>query len=125
MTTLVDKKILVVDDDPQLLDTLVELLEEEGARVVTASNGADAIRLSHAQAFDVIISDIQMPEIDGIELVRRLSKLQEGKPVILMTGFGSVDTLEEAMKHGAFDYLLKPFSMDSLRASLVWALTSH
>ena len=125
MSVLLRKKILVVDDDPELLETLAEFLEEEGAEVSTAASGFEALRMSEASSFDVIVSDIQMPEMDGLELVRRLSKHHEDKPVILMTGFGGVDTLEEAMKRGAFDYLLKPFSMESLHASLTWALTSR
>ena len=80
MSTLSKKKILVVDDDLELLDTLAEFLEEEGAEVVTSASASEALRVCEATAFDVILSDIQLPEIDGIELLRRLAKQHQDKP---------------------------------------------
>lgn len=108
------KKILVVDDEPRILSLLQSVLRTEGLEVVSAKDGPTAIGLLKAQKFDLIISDIRMSPMDGMELFR-LARIEcPDMPVILLTAFGTVATAIEAMKNGAFDYLTKPFKVDEL-----------
>lgn len=107
-------RILVVDDEPRIREILAEFLEMEGFRVETASNGAEALVVLSRGAFDVVISDLKMPEMGGLELLAAIREHTPDIVSILMTGFGTVETAIESMKRGAFDYILKPFKMDEV-----------
>ena len=108
-------RVLVIDDERSQRDILEVILEGEGYEVVTANNGRHAIALLTEQpAFDVALTDLKMPDMNGIVLLTELLKAQPGLCVVLMTAHGSIDTAVEAMKKGAFDYLTKPLERDEL-----------
>ena len=108
------KKILLVDDEPRILTLLHSVLRTEGLEAVSAKDGPTAMALLKAQKFDLMISDIRMSPMDGMELFRAARAECPDIPVILLTAYGSVETAIEAMKNGAFDYLTKPFKVDEL-----------
>ena len=103
-------RILVADDEEGLRELLAEILEGDGHEVVTAADGEAAWRELVAQGFDVLLTDLKMPGMDGLELLRRAREAQPELQVIMMTAHGSVDSAVEAMKAGAFEYLQKPVS---------------
>lgn len=107
--------ILVVDDEPQVADTLRDLLEYEGFKVETAENGRQALdRLTSGHRFDLVITDMKMPEMDGLELLKRIQKLRKNLPVIVLTGYATLKNGLQAIKEGVYDYVSKPFSVDLL-----------
>jgi DNA-binding NtrC family response regulator len=106
-------RILIVDDEPKVTSLLCGHLEDAGHTVTTTTRPAEAIQLLEKHAFDIVVTDLSMPEISGlIVLDKALEK--SGTEVILMTAYGSVESAVAAMKKGAADYLLKPFSLDEL-----------
>jgi DNA-binding NtrC family response regulator len=107
-------RILVIDDEKHQRDILEMILESEGYEIVTAANGRQARDSFNGQAFDCALTDLKMPDINGIALLTELMKRQPGLCVILMTAHGSIDTAVEAMKKGAFDYLTKPLEREEL-----------
>ncbi len=124
------KTVLVADDDESLRRVVEFNLQEEGYRVLTAADGPEGWRLFQAEPVDLVLTDVRMPEMDGIELLTRVKAMQPDVPVIMLTAHGSIDSAVGAMKLGASDYLTKPFNRDQLRAA-VWkalevaALTSE
>lgn len=108
-------KILLVDDDEGLRKVIEFNLEQEGYEVVTASNGKDALEFYAEHAPDLVITDIKMPDMDGIELLGEIRRRDIEKLVIVVTAFGAVETAIEAMKLGAYDYITKPFNRDELK----------
>ncbi len=116
------KTILLVDDDQSLRRVLEYQLQEDGHRVAAVANGEAALHEFTAHAVDVVISDVKMPGMDGIELLSRLKAMQPDLPVIMLTAHGTIGSAVEAMKLGAFDYLTKPFTREQLRLSVGKAL---
>jgi two-component system response regulator HydG len=123
--------ILLVDDDPQVLESTRKILELEGYEVKTASNGQEALeRLRHVnsnlptsgEAFDLILTDVRMPKLGGLEFLRAISLLGDRTPVILMTAFGRVEDAVWAMKFGAVDFLTKPFKRSAVLGAVEIAL---
>lgn len=112
------KKILVVDDEMIMRESIQEALLSGGYDVTVADNGLKAKEIIQKQDFDVVISDIKMPELTGLELLRYVKGVSPDTLVILMTAFGTIETAIEAMRYGAFDYLTKPFSIDALEVVL-------
>lgn len=108
------KKILVIDDDILVLKAISKLLSIKGFSIKEAHSGVEAIQLLQAEDFDLIISDIRMAEIDGIQVVERLRALGKDTPVILVTGYASENAPVEAYQLGVSDYILKPFDKDDL-----------
>jgi two-component system NtrC family response regulator len=124
------KTVLVVDDDDSLRRVVEYNLAEEGYGVVTASDGAAGLRAFQDGSVDLVLTDVRMPDMDGLELLTRLKTMQPDLPVIVLTAHGTIDSAVEAMKLGAFDYLTKPFNRDQLKAAArkaleVAALTSE
>jgi nitrogen regulation protein NR(I) len=107
-------KILLIEDDPGIADTLQRVLVEEGHEVVPCQRGDDGLALAAASSFNVVITDLKLPGLNGLELVRRLRDSQPRLPIILVTAFGTTETAIEAMKLGAYDYLLKPFDISQM-----------
>src|SRR5687767_1330142 len=97
--------ILVVEDDPDNRELLAEALTKAGYDVLVAHSGEEALRKAEAQTFRLILSDIQMGAVSGMELLKWFRKEFSDTPVILLTAYGSVETAVEAMKNGAFDYV--------------------
>jgi DNA-binding NtrC family response regulator len=110
--------ILVVDDEAEMLTTLLRTLSRRGFSVEGASNGAEALHLIKRKSFSLVITDFRMPQMSGIELLQNVKKLTPDIPVIMITGYGTVNNAVEAMQHGAADYLLKPFSSQTLQAAI-------
>ena len=125
-------RILVVDDEPKMTSLVCGALEDEGHDVTTTISPAEALRLIDEHAFDIVITDLAMPEISGMEILDKALE-KEGVDVIMMTAYGTVETAVEAMKKGAADYLVKPFSLDELQMVInrllekqkLKSLTSH
>ncbi|HUF04006.1 MAG TPA: sigma-54 dependent transcriptional regulator [Aridibacter sp.] len=108
-------KLLIVDDEVSYRDVLKVVFEEEGHSVRTASGGADALALVEADPADVIVSDVRMPDMDGIELLKRARKIRPEIGIVLMTAFGTIDTARNAFLLGADDFIQKPFKNDELK----------
>ncbi|MEZ4359123.1 MAG: sigma-54 dependent transcriptional regulator [Kofleriaceae bacterium] len=104
--------VLVVDDEASVRFALTELLTERGHQVVTAKSGAEA--LAHLEDVDAVITDLSMPEMTGLELLGKIVARDASLPVVLLTAHGSERIAVEAMRHGAYDYLAKPFDIDEL-----------
>ncbi len=106
--------LLVVDDDADSCEVLAEALRTEGYEVATAQGGRTALALATERPFDVVVSDIRMPDLDGLALLRGLRDAIPDVSVILMTAFGTVEAALEAIKDGAYDYVSKPLQLDEL-----------
>jgi len=107
-------RLLVVDDDPDSCEAVAEALRIEGHEVTTAHGGDAALTLAKEQVFDIVVSDIRMPNLDGLALLRGLRESTPDVTVILMTAFGTVEAALGAIKDGAYDYVSKPLHLDEL-----------
>src|SRR5512137_146881 len=106
--------ILIVDDEESVRDSLYNWFIEDGYRVECAENAKKALSMLENESFDIILADIKMPGMDGLEMLRRIKLLKSDSIVIVMTAFATVDTAVQALKDGAFDYVTKPFDPDDL-----------
>ncbi|TLD40071.1 MAG: Response regulator of zinc sigma-54-dependent two-component system [Candidatus Jettenia ecosi] len=116
------KKILVVEDDEYVLGSIRILLNKEGYEVNTALNGLEALNLYRRESYDLVIADLKMPQMDGIELLKQLKLEFSDVSLIMMTAYGSIRTAVEAMKMGAYDYVTKPVSAEEIRLVIQRAL---
>lgn len=107
-------RILIVDDEPGILQALTAVLTDSDFRVDTASNGVEALKRLDGSSYDLILCDLQMPEMDGLNLLKQLRELDCNSTVIVMSAFGTAEIALEAIKLGAYDYIDKPFSTDDL-----------
>ncbi|MFH0782737.1 MAG: response regulator [Pseudomonadota bacterium] len=107
-------KILLVDDEEDFLSTLAERLETRGLKVTTATNGEQAVATSEKEGFDLIVLDLAMPGMDGLEALKRIKAKQPDAEIIILSGQGSIKTSIEAMKLGAEDFMEKPVDMSEL-----------
>lgn len=112
------EKILVADDDPTMLRFTLETLRRRGFEVTSAKDGVEAVRILESEPFDLLLSDVLMPGKNGLEVMRTAKKLHPACLTILMTANGSIEAAVEAMRLGAFNYLLKPFSPEALETAL-------
>ncbi len=119
---MAEDKLLVVDDDPLIRRSLGEVLRREGYQVVEASTGAEALRMVANAAPSLVITDFNMPELDGMQLLRELHARKPDLPVILVTGYGTVEQAVEAMKAGAYDYVSKPIIDEEMKLVIRRAL---
>ncbi len=110
--------ILVVDDEPFVLESVSVLLKEYGYSVTSCSNAKDAIDKFQENKIDVVLTDIKMPQISGIELLQRLHDINPDIPVILMTAYAQMDAAIAGIKHGAFDFIIKPYNPEYLIFSI-------
>jgi DNA-binding NtrC family response regulator len=108
-------RILIVDDEPKLGRLLVEMLETQGHDVSRAAGGAEALARLARNDLDVVVTDLRMPDMDGMALLRAAKRLSPAPEVILMTAYASTENAVAAMRDGAVDYLVKPFAMDEFR----------
>jgi DNA-binding NtrC family response regulator len=114
--------VLLVDDDPEILTVLTEVLQREGHRVTACATGGAAVEAGKAGAFDVVLSDIRLPDLDGLAVLRAFQDVAPDAAVILMTAFGTVETAIQTIKAGAYDYVPKPFKLDEVRIAVRRAL---
>jgi len=105
-------KVLVVDDEQNMRIAMFEAIKRGGHEVAVAENGRMALDIIQKNPPDLVITDIRMPEMSGIELLRKIKELRPELPVVIITGYATIDTAVEAMKLGAFDYILKPFPVE-------------
>src|SRR5262245_27986805 len=119
------KQILVVDDELNLRRVLAAQLERDGYDVHTAEDGEQALAVLREHHIDLVITDLRMPKLDGMELLRRVVALDPGLPVVMLTAHGTVDNAVEALKTGAFDYITKPFDQGEIRAIVRKALRTR
>lgn len=110
--------VLIAEDEQNISELLEELLAEEYRRIKIVNNGREAISALEEMPYDLLITDLMMPEMDGMELIRRAKALYPDIMVIIMTGYASLETAIQAVKEGAYDYLRKPFRLDELRISV-------
>lgn len=108
-------RVLVADDELSLRMVLQTALNKAGYEVDTVKNGKEALCMAQENHYDVAILDIRMPEVDGLQAFYEIHKIKPNLPIILMTAFGSSETAVNAMKHGAYDYILKPFNLDEVK----------
>ncbi|MBT8091971.1 MAG: response regulator, partial [Gammaproteobacteria bacterium] len=113
-TVLVLKRVLVVDDDASILGVVSEVLEDDGYDVTTVGSGEEAIEILKDNQFALVMSDIRLPGINGIGLLKHIKSVSPRTAVIIITSHGSMQTSIEAIKLGAYDYILKPFEDLSL-----------
>ena len=106
--------ILIVDDEKNYLLILRAVLEEEGYEVLTAPSGQDALEIQNTSDLDLILTDMKMPRMDGIQLLENIKAVDPDLPVIMMTAHGTIDKAVEAMQKGAYSYILKPFDNERL-----------
>ena len=111
-------KILVVDDERNVLVTVVAILQQEGYDVDAAPDGQSAIDLIRSQTYDLVMTDLKMPGIDGLGVLEEVRKTSPATVTLMMTGYGSVDTALEALQLGAYEYLLKPTEVADLKAAV-------
>jgi DNA-binding NtrC family response regulator len=107
-------RLLIVDDETELKSALCETLADEGYETVGASNGAEGLKALERQDFDLLLSDLMMPGMDGIQMLRKALESDPNLVGIIMTGQGTIASAIEAMKVGAFDYVLKPFNLQTM-----------
>jgi two-component system response regulator AtoC len=115
---MTQKYVLVADDEPKMRRVLEIALQKMGHQVAVASNGREAADIVAAGGVDLVITDLRMPEMDGIALLQHLRKFDFDMPVIVITAHGTIETAVAAMKHGASDYLLRPFDLETLELAI-------
>ncbi len=117
-----EKSILVVDDEPDMRTALTQALASSGYSVLSASSGHEALEKVKKENFRIIITDVKMPQMSGIDFLKEVKKISPQVPVIMITGYGTITNAVEAMKKGASDYITKPFSLESLESAVrkVW-----
>jgi DNA-binding NtrC family response regulator len=107
-------RVLLVDDETEFLETLVKRLKKRKLDVVSAVSGKDALATLGAEPIDVVVLDVKMPDMDGIETLKEIKKISPQVEVIMLTGHASVEVAIQGMELGAFDYLMKPMDIDEL-----------
>jgi len=117
--------ILVVDDELSMREFLKILLEKEGYQAVTASDGEKALKAIEMQEFNLVISDIRMPGMGGLELLDAVKKVNPELPFIMITAFASPEDAVQAMRHGAYDYITKPFKLSEIKSIITSAIAGH
>ena len=119
---MTSRQILIVDDEPRMQRVLEIMLQKLGHRVLKASNGREALGVFAAQRVDLVVTDLLMPELDGIGLLTQLHTQAPDVPVIVITAHGTIETAVAAMRNGAFDYVVRPFDIDVLELTIARAL---
>ncbi|MEJ2070141.1 MAG: response regulator [Syntrophobacterales bacterium] len=115
--------LVIVDDEPDLLDLLKLILTEKtDHKVLTTTNPHQAIEWCKSYQADLLISDLRMPEMEGIELLKIVKQIDPNLPLILITAYGTIESAVEAMRHQAFDYITKPFKKEQILMTVDKAL---
>lgn len=124
MTTLALKKVLVVDDDPVVGKSFDRVLEPKGYAVIHAASGPEALERLAKENYDVVYTDIKMPEMDGIEVAKRIKASRPWLPVVIITGYGTEANEAEARKLGVAEFLKKPLSPEAIEDSAFFAFAA-
>jgi two-component system response regulator AtoC len=115
-------RVLVVDDRLEMAEMIADDLDDRGYLAVAVSSGREALRLLSSERIDALVTDLRMPDVDGLQLLRASQALDPSRPVILMTAFEALDTAIEASEYGVCQYLTKPFRLDLLARLLEQAI---
>jgi DNA-binding NtrC family response regulator len=118
------KRAIVIDDETIVLESVNKILSQDGFDVLTASSGGAGISHAISEDFDIVITDIRMPDIDGFKVIRDIRKFKPGIPIVIITGYASVSSAVQAMKLGANQYLEKPFTPEQLMETVKNALAT-
>jgi DNA-binding NtrC family response regulator len=113
-----EKSVLVVDDELLIRDLLYDFFLEKGFKVSVADSGSGALEKLAKQTFDVLLVDLKMPSMDGIEFIKEVRKKKIETPVVIITGFPSLETALEALRQRVHDYIIKPFNINQLFATV-------
>ena len=117
------EKILIVDDEPDMLKLLSMILREKTSYDITSTNNPlEAVDLAKNGKFDLVISDLKMPGLDGLELIDAIKKIDEDIPIIIMTAYGTIESATEAIQKGGFDFITKPFRKEQILFTIDKAL---
>jgi DNA-binding NtrC family response regulator len=109
------ERILVVDDEPNMLRLLKTILmDKTGYEVDTTNNPLEVEKLLKEQSYDLVVSDLKMPLVDGIDLIDIIKKIDAQIPIVIITAYGTMETAEEAIQKGAYDFITKPFRKESI-----------
>jgi len=111
-------RLLIVDDNAEIREIVQEYLSDNDCMVEGVSNGKEALEKYNTNPYDIIVTDLKMPELSGIELIKLIKQKTDITEFIIITGYASVDTAIEAVKIGAFDYIVKPFRMEELKVAI-------
>jgi two-component system response regulator HydG len=111
--------VLVVDDEPANVSSLEKIFQRESMRVLTASNARTALELARSHRVEVALTDLMMPGVSGLELLRALKEISPDTEVVLMTAYGTVETAVQAMREGAYDFIEKPLKRMSIACTAV------
>lgn len=122
MKDMTGKKILVVDDEASILDQSMKALSKEGYSVITADSGYEALEVAKRESFDLLVTDIVMPNMDGLELLRRFRELYPDAPAVIITGYATIENAIGCLKEGSQAFIIKPFTPDELRIAVNQAL---
>ncbi len=117
--------ILIVDDEEIIRESLSFILTKEGYRVREAANGRIALEILREDSFDLVLTDLEMPEMKGIELLEQVARFSPETLVVIITAYGSIDTAIAALRKGAVDYILKPVEFDELLVKMQRLLSSR
>ncbi|MEW6349708.1 MAG: sigma-54 dependent transcriptional regulator [Thermodesulfobacteriota bacterium] len=115
-------KILIVDDEEMALTNLEHVLKKQGYDITTADNGPKGLNLIKTNSFDVVLTDLKMPKVDGMQILEECRQRHPGTEVVMITGYATVDSAIEAMKKGAYHYVSKPYRIDAVRKTVAEAL---
>lgn len=110
------EKILVIDDEEIIRNFIAETLKREGFEVSTAANGKEGVGQFKDNSYDLVFTDMKMPDLTGIDVLTKIKEISPQTPVVVITAYGSIENAVEAMRYGAFNYLIKPFSPDTIEA---------
>ena len=119
------QRVLVVDDEASMRRVLEIMLQKMGHETRAARNGQEALALAQQESFDLVLTDLRMPEMDGLALLDALRTQKVEAPVILLTAYGTVESAVQAMKLGAYDYILRPFDVEAVEHIITRALTTE
>jgi DNA-binding NtrC family response regulator len=115
-------KILIVDDEQIILNIASDVLSSEGYKIDTTQDPREALKKISSEKYDFLLTDIKMPHMDGMTLAKEAQKISPDTGTIFMTGYASLDTAKEAIKAGAYDYIMKPFELSELRKGIAKAV---
>ena len=116
------ERILIIDDEGEMRELLAKVLEKNGYQVTAAADGGHALDLLEKEPMDLVVTDVRMPGMDGMEALKAIKELNPDTGVIVMTAFGSIDQAVQAVKEGAHDYISKPFKIDEMLLTIRNAL---
>ena len=118
---MASERILIVDDEDGMRRLLSRVLTREGYDASAVGSGAEALRLVASERFDLVVTDIKMPEMDGLQLLAELKEYEPSLPIIVITAYGTIENAVQALRSGAYDYIAKPFENDEIKLTVAKA----